>query len=171
MFTELFNLVNNNEIRAWSHYQIMSAGFVIFSADESQPDSFLQSVYPCQFSWQRTGDNRPNFSCTILRTESICKTIGKTTSPGGWLKGYWKIGRVMGQLWSRAVGGHEDNNQSPIAVAIRDNNSQEVHTSLLFWIAVFPVPICIFIHLLLLAWALDLYVTCNFRWVDFWRKV
>lgn len=32
----------------------------------------------------------------------------------------------MGQLWSRAVGGHEDNNQSPIAVAIRDNNSQEV---------------------------------------------
>ena len=33
----------------------------------------------------------------------------------------------MGQLWSRAVGGHEDNNQSPIAVAIRDNNSQEVH--------------------------------------------
>ena len=33
----------------------------------------------------------------------------------------------MGQLWSRAVGGHEDNNQSPVAVAIRDNNSQEVH--------------------------------------------
>jgi len=32
----------------------------------------------------------------------------------------------MGQLWSRAVGGHEDNNQSPIAVAIRDNNSEEV---------------------------------------------
>ena len=33
----------------------------------------------------------------------------------------------MGQLWSRAVGGHEDTNQSPVAVAIRDNNSQEVH--------------------------------------------
>jgi len=32
----------------------------------------------------------------------------------------------MGQLWTRAVGGHEDTNQSPIAVAIRDNNSQEV---------------------------------------------
>jgi len=32
----------------------------------------------------------------------------------------------MGQLWSRAVGGYEDNNKSPIAVAIRENNSQEV---------------------------------------------
>ena len=38
----------------------------------------------------------------------------------------------MGQLWSRAVGGQEDNNQSPIAVAIRENNSQEVHNCL-FW--------------------------------------
>ena len=33
----------------------------------------------------------------------------------------------MGQLWTRAVGAYEDNNQSPVAAAIRDNDIQEVH--------------------------------------------
>ena len=55
----------------------------------------------------------------------------------------------MGQLWTRAMGGHEDTNQSPIAVAIRDNNSQEVH-NYCFGLLIFLMSI-------------EILVTCKFR--------
>ena len=63
----------------------------------------------------------------------------------------------MGQLWTRAVGGHEDINQSPIAVAIRNNNSQEVH-NYCFGLLIFLMSILILVNF-------------KFRWVDFLRKV